>query len=276
MMLSKSFRVLAARCTYLETNMRWKISLSLGLTALALAPAAAQAPADPLRVVWLQGNPVQARVKANGQAEGPAIDLAEEIGRRLHRPITVTGISTTAGVLKSLRDGAADLAFIGYDPERSEGLTFTPPYLLSLNRYAVRLSSKTRANGQVDRSGVKLGAIATDSGGLFLKRTIRKAALVPVPSVDVGLAKLEAGEVDVMAGAAQRLADLANPKAVRVLPGYFYAVPQSIAVREGDAAKLEVASAAVRDALRSGLVAKSIAKWGLSGAAAPAPLVPGK
>ena len=246
--------------------------------AFVLAGAAARAQSitgEPLRVVWLQGNPIQARLNAQGKAQGPAIDMAEAIARRLGRPLEVSGVVGTENVLQRVRSGAADLAFIAYDPSRAEGLAFTPPYVMSLNTYAVPAGSKLRSIAQVDAKGVRIGVVATDSSGLYLKRTLQNATLVPVASADAGAEQVKAGSLDAVAANSQRLIDIAaKDKAFRVLPGHFLEAPQTIAVRETRADLITVASTAVVEARKSGALAASVKKWKLAGAAPPSTPAP--
>ena len=244
--------------------------------ALALSGAARAQTAmsgEPLKVVWLQGNPIQARLDAAGKAHGPAIDMADAIAKRLGRPLEVSGVAGTDNVLQRVRSGAADLAFIAYDPSRAEGLAFTPPYVMSLNTYAVPAASKLRTLADVDAKGVRIGVVITDSSGLYLKRTIQNATLVPVASADAGAEQVKAGALDAVAANSQRLIDIAaKDKAFRVLPGHFFEAPQTIAMGELRQDLINTASSVVADARKSGALAASVKKWKLAGAAAPAML----
>lgn len=246
------------------------------LTSAAFAFAGAAARAQPnmsgdvLKAVWVQGNPVQARVSAEGKPQGPAIDMAEAIARRLGKRLEVTAVAAADAVLERVRNGAADLAFIGYDPARAQGLAFTPPYLLALESYAVTAASKIRSADEVDRAGVRIGAVPTGPAGLYLKRTVKNATLVPIQSFEAGVQQLKAGAFDVLAGASQRIIDASvTDHGIRALPGRFFEVPQSIAVRELRHDLLTAASAAVAEARTSGALAASIKRWKLAGAAAP-------
>lgn len=250
-------------------NRRHLVLTPLAL-ALAGAAARAQSSGGPLRIVWLQGNPVQARVSPDGKAQGPAIDMAEALAARLGRPLDVTGVTGTDAVLQRVRIGAADAAFIGFDPSRARGLAFTAPYLMSLNSYAVRNGSPIVSADQVDRYGIRIGAILTDTGGLYLRRSIRDAILVSVSSTEQGVQQLKTGAIGVLAGAGQRLIDLSvSDGGFRMLPGHFFEVPQTIAVREDQRELLAAASATVEQALASGAVAASIKRWNLPGAGVP-------
>jgi polar amino acid transport system substrate-binding protein len=248
--------------------------LLAGVAATSLWAAASQAlaaPAGPLRAVLLDGNPVQARRDAAGQAHGPAVDVAEALARRRGAKLELIFAANVPGVLDAVRQGQADIAFIGYDPTRAEGMIFTPPYLMSLNRYAVRAGSPITAQDQVDRTGVKVAGVRGDAGGLWLQRNLHNATVVLTASFDESFAQLRSGAVDVMAANGQRLADARKgPGDFDILPGSFFGVPQAVAVRGDDKALADQASALVKAMLASGEIARSIEHWSLTGAA-PAP-----
>ena len=240
--------------------------------AAAVAPTAKAAEAPPLRGVWLSGNPVQARLGKDGQAFGPAYEVAKALAKKLRRPLEFTAVPGTETVLERVRSGAADIAFIAYDPARSAGLLFTAPYVMSANQFAVPIASKITSAAEVDRAGVKLGAIPADAGGLFLQRTLKAATLLPMASADAAVAELQAGKVDVIGANGQRLADmLPTQGGFRILPGSFFAVPQAVAVRGGQDELRKTADAVIAQMIASGGMRAVIKGAGLTGAELPPP-----
>ncbi len=248
--------------------------LLLTSTASVLAAGAAQAAekGEVLRAVWLQGNPVQARVGKDGKPQGPAFDVASAIARRMGRRLEFTAVAGPDAVLERVRSGAADIAFIAFDPSRGAGVSFTPPYVMSNNQFAASVASPITAMEQVDRAGVRIGAIPADAGGLYLQRTIKTATLTPMASADAAVAQLKAGAVDVIGANGQRLADmLPQSGGYRILPGGFFGVPQVVAVRQDRQDLLKTANAVVARMLGSGAMAASIRRAGLTGASLPPP-----
>jgi polar amino acid transport system substrate-binding protein len=243
-----------------------------GLAALLGAASGKEAGAAslaPMRMAVLDGNPVQARADRQGRLHGPGIAMLDLMARRLGRPHQIEAIAGTGPLIAALRESRVDIACIAYAPERGAGLRFTSPYLLSLNRFAVATPSPLRDSTQVDRPGVRLGTIVTDTGGLFLKRTIRQAAIIPVMTTEEGVARLLKGEIDVFGGAAQRLLDLGSAGGFRMLDGRFHDVPQCLAVRADDPGLFEQAEAAVHGALSEGTIARAIRQFRLGGAIVP-------
>ena len=251
-----------------RTDRRLILSGSAGLALLGAARSAGAADKS-LRAVYLAGNPVQARLDALGKPQGPAVDVAQALADKLGLTLDLKPAATPAAVLDRVRSGDADIGLAAFDPSRAEGLLFSPPYLQSLNQYAVPKGSVITGPDQVDRAGVKVAAIPTDTGGLYLKRTLRNATQLPVASAEEGVAQLRAGAFDVLATNGQRLADLrTSTDDYTILPGAFFAVPQVIAVRLDNPALAAQVADEVRLLLRSGFVAGSIGRWKLTGAKA--------
>jgi polar amino acid transport system substrate-binding protein len=246
--------------------------LLAALAALTLAGPVAAQPA-PLRAAFLAGNPVQARIDPVTKAvAGPAADLGAEIASKLGRKVEMIEARGADGVLSMVREGRADIGFVAFDPTRGEGVTFSPAYLMSLNAFVVRASSPIVSQADVDKPGVRLGAILGDAGGLFLQRTVKAATLQPVASADAGGPLLLDSTIDVLAANRQRLGDLyGQDSRMRILPGHFFEVPQAVVVRRDDAAMAALVSATVEAQLKSGAITASISRAGLTGAG-PAPI----
>jgi polar amino acid transport system substrate-binding protein len=248
------------------------IAYAAAITGMASGLAPAWAADGPLRAVYLSGNPVQASPDpTSGALKGPAVDLAREIARRLGRTLELSAGNGVDGVLASVRDGRADIGFVAYDPTRADGLEFSPPYLLSLNGYVVLSTSPLRELGAVDTAGIVVGVNPGDSGGLYLKRTLKAAMLHPVSSPDMGRDLLLASTINAFAANRQRLNDVfAGDPRFRILPGSFFDVPQTVAVKKSDDKLGRLVSDTVRELLRTGFVQRAITDAGLVGARAAA------
>ena len=245
-----------------------------GQTDAIVAGSAAPGSAAPLRAVYLKGNPVQAFPDpVTGELRGPAVDMAREIARQLHRSLDLIPGVGVEGVLSALREGKADIGFVAFDPTRAKGLAFTAPYVLSLNSFAVSAASTITTAKAVDRAGVRVAVNTGDAGGLYLQRTLKAATIQPITTPESGRDLLLAGKADVLGANRQRLSDLlAKDERFRLLPGNYFAVPQTVATREGDEGLHEQVSRSVENLLKTGFVARSIARAGLVGAqVAPAP-----
>jgi polar amino acid transport system substrate-binding protein len=226
-------------------------------------------PTGTLRAAFIATNPTQGRVDpATGEVLGPASDLARELGRRLGVPVRVTPAVGVNGVLNGVKNGEADIGFLAYDPGRAAEVDFSQPYSIGQNTFIVRDTSPLKSVADVDRPGIVLGATQGDAGELFLTRTLKSAELKRNRdgNTDRVPEMLRSGEIQAYGTNRQRLHELAarNPD-LRLLPDNFYGVEQSIVVRKGNQALLDVVEKFLDAARNSGFIASAIERAGLVG-----------
>jgi len=240
------------------------------LLALA-APALANdlAPGGTLRATFIAQNPVQATTDAKtGAVTGPAAEITAALAKKHNLPFTIRGVDGVRGVIESVKSGAADIGFVAFEPARAAEVDFAQTYLLAHNTYVVRAESNIRAVADVDRPGIRVGAGEIDVAGVYLKRSLKHAALVPNPSsaMPEALRLLLAGEVQAYAANKERLIATfgADPR-FRILADNFLSVRQAIAVQKGSAARLALVNAFLDEARAAGLVKAAIERAGLRG-----------
>jgi polar amino acid transport system substrate-binding protein len=106
-------------------------NLSAGVAAAQLLVlVATQAPAQPLKTAVDGTFAPHAMPKLSGGIEGFNVDLANEIGKRLKRPVEITA-TQFSGILPSLQAGTIDFvaAPVTVTKERAENYLFTEGYL---------------------------------------------------------------------------------------------------------------------------------------------------
>ncbi len=242
-----------------------------GNVALAGNPALASelAPAGTLRATYIATNPVQAFVDpATREARGPAAELTRELAKRAGVPFTITGANGVQGVIDSVKNGAADIGFVAFDPVRAAQVDFSQAYALAQNTYMVPESSAIRSVADADRAGVRIGVGARDAGDHFLTRTLKSAELKRNEggNLDVALKQLAAGEIDAYAGNRMRLhGAVQKTPGLRLVADNFYGVEQSVIVPKGNAARLAIVERFISEARAAGLIADAIARAGLVG-----------
>ena len=248
----------------------------LASTAMADPAAAVRAdlaPTGRLRAAVNYGNFILAtRDRATGESRGVAVDLMQEIGKRLGVPVEIVAYDSVAVMGDAAPTGVWDIAFLGSDPAREKLMSFTAAYLEIEATYLVPGASPLRTADDVDRDGVRVAAPARANYELYLSRNIARARLVSTPSAEAAFELLATGKVEALAGLTQALLGLA-PKlpGSRLVEGRFMGVQQSIAVPKGKDAGLHYLRGVVEDAKRSGLVARAIERSGAKGVAvAPA------
>jgi polar amino acid transport system substrate-binding protein len=243
------------------------------VTDLTPAVRADLVPTGTLRAAINYGNVILAtRDRATGQSRGVAIDLAQDLARRLGGPLEIVAYDSVAVMGDAAPSGVWDIAFLGSDPKREALMSFTPAYLEIEATYLVRADSPLRTAGEVDREGVRVAAPARANYELFLSRHLERARLVSTASNDAAFELLATGQVEALAGLTQALHDrLAQLPGSRIVQGRFMGVQQSIAVPRGRDAGLAYLRGVVEEAKASGLVARAIARTGARGVAvAPA------
>jgi polar amino acid transport system substrate-binding protein len=225
------------------------------------------APTGKLRAAINYGNFILAQKdKTTGESRGVAVDLANEISRRLGVPLEIIAYDSVAIMGDAAPSGVWDIAFLGSDPAREALMGFTAAYLEIEATYLVPGSSPLRTAAEVDREGLKVGAPARANYELYLKRNLKRAELVSVQGGDAAFELLATGKVDALAGLVQALLGLA-PKlpGSRLVEGRFMGVQQSIAVPKGKDAGLAYLRRVVEEAKTSGLVARAIERTGAKG-----------
>ncbi len=88
------------------------------------------APTGTLRAAINYGNVILAtKDKATGESRGVAVDLTQEIGKRLGVPVEIVAYDSVAVMGDAAPSGVWDIAFLGSDPAREKIMSFTAAYL---------------------------------------------------------------------------------------------------------------------------------------------------
>jgi polar amino acid transport system substrate-binding protein len=231
------------------------------------------APTGKLRAAINYGNFILAtKDRATGQSRGVAVDLTQEVGRRLGVPVEIVAYDSVAVMGDAAPTGVWDIAFLGSDPKREALMSFTAAYLEIEATYLVRGDSPLRTAAEVDREGLRVAAPARANYELFLSRNLHRARLVSTTGADAAFDLLATGQVDALAGLTQALHDrLPQLPGSRLLEGRFMGVQQSIAVPRGRDAGLAYLRRVVEEAKASGLVARAIERTGARGVSVAPP-----
>jgi len=237
------------------------------MTDLTPAVRADLAPTGTLRAGINYGNFILAtKDKVTGESSGVAIDLMQDLARRLGVPAEIVAYDSVAAMGDAAPTNAWDIAFLGSDPQREKLMSFTPAYLEIDATYLVPSASPLRTADEVDREGVRVAAPARANFELFLSRNLKHAQLVSTRGAEAAFDLLVTGKVDALAGLKQGLLDLHGKlPGSRLLDGRFMGVQQSIAVPKGRDAGLDYLRRVVEDAKRSGLIARAIGRTGVHG-----------
>ena len=225
------------------------------------------APTGKLRAAINYGNFILAtKDKASGESKGVAIDLANDLARRLGVPLEIVAYDLVGVMVDAAPTNAWDVAFLGSEPAREVLIDFTAAYLEIDATYLVHGDSPLRTAAEVDRAGVRVSAPARGNYELYLKRTLKAAELTSTDGANAAFDLLVTRKVDALAGLKQALIGLAEKlPGSRILDGRFMGVQQSIGVPKGKTAGLAYLRGVVEEAKASGLVARAIERTGARG-----------
>ena len=225
------------------------------------------APTGKVRAGINYGNFILAtKDKATGESRGVAVDLANDLARRLGVPVEIVAYDSVAAMGDAAPSGAWDIAFLGSDPAREKIMSFTAAYVELDATYLVPGASPLRNAAEVDRAGLRITAPARANYELYLQRNLKQAKLQSVANNDAALELMAAGQADALAGLTQGLLNMSGKlPGSRIVEGRFMAVQQSIAVPKGRDAGLAYLRGVVEDAKASGLVARAVEKTGAKG-----------
>jgi len=246
------------------------------MTEMTASARAELAPTGTLRAGINYNNFIlAAKDPVTGQPSGVAIDLLNDIARRLGVPVEIIDYDSPALMGDAAPTNAWDIAFLGSDPQRETLMDFTRAYLEIDATYLVPGDSPFRTAVEVDRDGIRIAARGRMNFELFLKRNLKHARLTSTQTEEEAFGLLVTGKVDAWAALAQSLRNRAGKlPGSRVLGGRFMGVQQSIAVPKGRDAGLAFLGRVVEEAKRSGLVARAIERLGVKGVCV-APLAEG-
>ncbi len=212
------------------------------------------------------------RDKATGESRGVAIDLLNEVGRRLGVPVHIVAYDSVAIMGDAAPSGVWDIAFLGSDPLRESLMSFTAAYLEIDATYLVPGASPLRTAAEVDREGIRVAAPARANYELYLRRNLTRAQLVSTQGNEAAFELLSTGKVEALAGLVQALlGSMAKLPGSRMVEGRFMGVQQSIAVPKGRDAGLAFLRRVVEEAKASGLVARAIERTGARGVSVAPP-----
>jgi polar amino acid transport system substrate-binding protein len=214
---------------------------------------------------------------ATRELRGPAVELTQEIARRIGVPHKITGVPTISRVIESVKKGDSDIGFIGFDPARAVDVVFSQNFTLAHSTFLVRQDAPFKSVADVDRADIRVGVAARSATDLVLARTLKNAKLKRNVGGDVavGARLLTAGEIDAYASLRHLLGEVATKfPGLRLLPDNFNTTEQSIIISKNRPSDIDFINRVIEDARASGLIQRAIERAGLTGVdVAPPPSI---
>src|SRR5262249_1735067 len=216
------------------------------------------------------GNALLANRDTDGTPRGIAVDLAQELARRVGVPLEIVSYATAGKMADGAKAGAWDVAFLATDPDRASEIIFTASYLEIPTTYLVPAASPLQTSADADREGIRIAVSAKSAYDLFLTRELKRAQLVREAGVDASVDLFFAEGLDALAGLKPLLIDLAEKHpGTRLLDGHFTVVQQAVGVPKGHDAAASYVAEFVADIKVSGLVTTLIKKNAIRGVSIP-------
>ncbi|SFV00387.1 transporter substrate-binding domain-containing protein [Pseudoduganella namucuonensis] len=229
-----------------------------------------------LRAAINLGNPILAsQPPGQAQPSGVSVDLARELARRLDVELEMVVFNAAGLAAAALAAGSVNIGFVAIDPQRGEGIRFTPPYVQIEGSYLVREESPLRAKEEVDRQGIRVAVGLGSAYDLYLGRTLKHAQLVRAATSPSVVDTFLHHELDVAAGVRQQLEyDAERFGGLRMLDGRFMTINQAMGLplRCSDGA-WRLLCGFVEELKSGGFVADALARHGIDGAAVAPPAI---
>lgn len=233
------------------------------------AQTAGLAPNGVLRAVINLGNPILARRDdRTGLPVGVSVDLAQLLAQRLGVPLQLVVVDAAGKAVEAVTQDRADIGFFALDPQRAQGVVFTPAYVQIEGSYLVRQDSPLQHNDEVDVAAHRVVVGKGSAYDLFLTRHLKQAQIVRAPTSPQVVDFFLAHQMEVAAGVKQQLeADAGRVPNVRLLPGRFMVIDQAMGIPQGRGPSASaVLNTFVQEMKASGFVAQALLRHRIDGA----------
>jgi polar amino acid transport system substrate-binding protein len=251
------------------------VAVLFGSAALAQSATPEQkaqlAPTGKLRAAVVT-IPFLAKQDPSGQVTGVASDLGVELARALGVPYEALVFKAPPDGVAAVRDGKADVTFLAPTPERIGLIDFAPAFMEMELSLLVMAGSPIQTLADADQPGRRIVVYERSANEEMVRQKLPKATrlLVPLSDYKKAFAMIAAGEADAFADLLyQTSANQPDMPGTRIVPGAIGRNALAIGNRKDKAAAAAYVKAFTENAVKSGLVAKSIEKAAVRGAAPP-------
>jgi polar amino acid transport system substrate-binding protein len=222
------------------------------------------APKGKLRVAF-PVNGLTAPKNPNGELGGLTADVGRELANRLAVPYEPVEFASPGKFIEAAGGDVWDVAVLSPDPARAKVADWSVPVFELDFIYLVPPGSTLATPADVDRAGVKIGAVKGDAQELAVSRTVKNAEVIRF-EWSATMAALRDGSVHAVAG--NRVSTPHNAKELpgsRILDERFGKQVLVIFVPKGKTAALAYVDEFAKEAIASGLVQKIIDQSGRPG-----------
>jgi polar amino acid transport system substrate-binding protein len=224
------------------------------------------APTGKLRV-GLYAGPTNIIRGANNEPRGVGFDLGKALAGRLGIPFVPVPYASPGDLMQGLKAGEWDICFVGVTAQRQEVLSFTAPFLVIEQSYLVPPGSSLASVTDVDRAGIRIGALQGGSVNAALSRTIKNATIVPIAGLTAAGDMLKAGKIDLFAANKANLSEISNNvPGSHILDGSIGVDEIPLGIPKGRETALPYLEQFLKDAKSNGLIRAVVRKAEVRGA----------
>ena len=188
--------------------------LLAGCATAPVVPVKDIAPTGSLRVavgVGPSGSAFWAtRDPASGVVRGVTVELGKAAAAKLGVPVRFVEYRNAGEITTAASKDAWDLTFMPHEAEREKLMDHGPAYVTYDSTYIVRAGLAARSVAELDRAGVRVGAIDGTSTSRTAARSLKQATVTLFPKADDAVAQLAQGRVDALAMGRDALVDIAK------------------------------------------------------------------
>jgi len=255
------------------------------LAALLLAAACSSAPVVPARDVAPKGalrvaigvgpaaSPFWAtRDSATAEVRGVTVALGKAAAARLGVPLKLVVYQNSGEITAAAAQDAWDISFMPQDAEREKFVDVGPAYVVYESSYLVRAGSDIRSAADVDRDGIRVGAVEGTSTSRTVAKSLKHATLTLFPKPDAAVELLAQQGLDAIAMGRESLVDFSKKlPGTRLLDEIIQSTGVVIVVPKNRLAAREWAARFLEEAKADGTVRRALDGAGFTNAAVAPP-----
>lgn len=237
--------------------------------AFAQDVKAIMAPQGKLRVGVYYGSPTSmVRDSKTNEVHGLSFDLGKELAKRLNVPFEQVNYQRISDVLEGMKAGDVDFTVSNSTPARAASVAFSQHLLTIELGYLVTAASPITAVADIQKPGLRIGVTQGSTSQGAIPKLLPNATVVPAENYKRGIEMLEHREIDTYATNKPTLFEMSDQMpGARVLEGRWGEEHLAVAIPKGREAALEYIQHFVQEVQTKGLLAQSVERSGLRGAA---------
>jgi polar amino acid transport system substrate-binding protein len=242
-----------------------------GLPTAIAAEVRDIAPAGALRVAVAVGPAASAfwatRDPATGKPRGVTVELAKAAADKLGVPLQLVEYSSSDEIAAAGSKDAWDISFMPAEARREQFVDQGPAYVAYTSSYLVRAGSDIRSVADVDRAGMRVGAIEGTSTSRTVAKALSHATLTTFAKPEAAAELIGNGQLDALAMGTEAVEDLSRKlPGTKVLDEVVQSTGVVVVVPKGHAEAGEWAAHFLLDSKADGTVRRALDSGGSASA----------